>query len=119
MFLFIKQYKHSKQLLKAFKQLKYKNKQKLHTSAPLQTITYTTYTNNYHYLYFDITMESTKNNAQKVWSAIVKHAKEHHRSVNAAVNVYYPQPTGLSPRGAPAKTVYSTSSSARSSYEKN
>ncbi|KAL3595641.1 hypothetical protein FPOAC2_09992 [Fusarium poae] len=64
-------------------------------------------------------MESTKNNAQKVWSAIVKHAKEHHRSVNAAVNVYYPQPTALSPRAATAKTVYSTSSSARSSYEKN
>ncbi|KAG8670619.1 hypothetical protein FPOAC1_010048 [Fusarium poae] len=50
-------------------------------------------------------MESTKNNAQKVWSAIVKHAKEHHRSVNAAVNVYYPQPTALSPRAATAKTV--------------
>ncbi|KAL6915032.1 hypothetical protein FSST1_012792 [Fusarium sambucinum] len=70
-------------------------------------------------LYLNITMESTKNNAQKVWSAIVKHAKEHHRSVNAAVNVYYPTPSALSPRAATAKTVYSTSSSARSSYEKN
>ncbi|KPA36727.1 hypothetical protein FLAG1_10487 [Fusarium langsethiae] len=50
-------------------------------------------------------MESTKNNAKKVWSAIVQHAKEHHRSVNAAVNVYYPQPVGPSPHAATAKTV--------------
>ncbi|KAJ4138680.1 hypothetical protein NW768_002533 [Fusarium equiseti] len=64
-------------------------------------------------------MESTKNNAQKIWSAIVQHAKEHHRSVNAAVNTYYPQPAALTPRAAAAKTIYSTSSSARTSYEKN
>ncbi|KAJ9415188.1 hypothetical protein QL093DRAFT_2453366, partial [Fusarium oxysporum] len=38
-------------------------------------------------------MESTKINARRVWSSIVRHAKEHHESVNAAVVAYYPQPS--------------------------
>ncbi|EXL44284.1 hypothetical protein FOCG_13282 [Fusarium oxysporum f. sp. radicis-lycopersici 26381] len=61
-------------------------------------------------------MESTKNNARKIWAAVVRHAKEHHQSVNAVVNAYYPQPSSLSPRTV-AKTVQSTLSTPRSSYE--
>ncbi|RYC81408.1 hypothetical protein BFJ63_vAg15695 [Fusarium oxysporum f. sp. narcissi] len=61
-------------------------------------------------------MESTKNNARKIWAAVVRHAKEHHQSVNAVVNAYYPQPSSLSPHTV-AKTVQSTLSTPRSSYE--
>jgi hypothetical protein len=70
-------------------------------------------------------MDSTKNNARKVWAAIVRHAKEHHESVNAAVDAYYPSP---SPRSSPVSSARSpsvvsfstasSSSSPRQSFEK-
>ncbi|KAF5581791.1 hypothetical protein FPCIR_9948, partial [Fusarium pseudocircinatum] len=67
-------------------------------------------------------MESTKINARRVWSSIVRHAKEHHESVNAAVVAYYPQPSPAytpggksatssvlsSPRYSPTKTKSSS-----------
>ncbi|KAI9151511.1 hypothetical protein HJFPF1_08715 [Paramyrothecium foliicola] len=73
-------------------------------------------------------MGSTKNNAQKVWAAVVRHAKEHHESVNGAVNAYYPhtisQPAvsynkSASSASSLAESPASTpSSSRRSSVEK-
>lgn len=36
----------------------------------------------------------SENLAKKAWKAVVKHAKEHHRSVNAAYAVYYGQGQG-------------------------
>jgi hypothetical protein len=63
------------------------------------------------------TMETTKNKGREVWAAIVRHAKEHHDSVNAAVVVYYPQPLSLSTPSAPPRSI-SPSLTPRSSFEK-
>jgi hypothetical protein len=60
-------------------------------------------------------MEATKNTAQKIWATIVRHAKEHHESVNAAVGVYYPHSATSSPVVSPVST---TASSPRSSIGK-
>ncbi|PNP73512.1 hypothetical protein FNYG_13106 [Fusarium nygamai] len=62
-------------------------------------------------------MESTKINARRVWSSIVRHAKEHHESVNAAVVAYYPQPSPAYTPGSKSATS-SVLSSPRYSYEK-
>lgn len=57
-------------------------------------------------------MDSAKKNAQAVWGAVKRHAKEHHESVNAAVEAYYPQPQPQA-----WLQVSKTVSSSRSSFE--
>jgi hypothetical protein len=53
---------------------------------------------------------STKSNASKAWSAVKKAAKEHHQSLNSAVDLYYGA-------GAPSTSSSRTSSAAASPRE--